>query len=82
MQIVTVRRVGMRRGFPYYGVGIYTAVPRKRDGVLTYRLTETIECAHPRSVARCHDRAREVAAERTLQCSWAVRHGSVVGGGF
>lgn len=88
-RVVSVRTVPSGR-WTYYAPAVYTAVPRKADGVLTWRCTEKAPCgwipnrngtkapAGYRSEAKAYDFAHDIATERGIDCAVGVRHGQPV----
>ncbi len=41
-EVISIRNTGSKKGYPYYAAGLYRAVPRKRDGKLTYRFIRNV----------------------------------------
>jgi hypothetical protein len=71
-EVISIRQVSCKAGYPYYAVGLYRAAPRVRDGKLTYRLVRDLTSACRSTRPEFHG----VAGDPRLVSG--VRHGSPV----
>lgn len=74
--VVSVRQSGSYGGYPIWSVALYAAVPRKKDGVPTWRLVRDLENCH-RGAARAQ-KARITWAEELRLPFYNVSYGTEV----
>lgn len=78
--VISVRNVGSRGGYSYVGPGVYVAIPREKDGVMTYRCVDPLpmgEAGWFRSKAKAEAAAKELAEKMGATFRLGVRHGSL-----
>ena len=74
MQVISVRHVGCKKGYPYLAAGLYVARARQRDGRLTYRFAGNVSGWH-RTERAC---LRELEGRELPPVVNGVRHGTPV----
>lgn len=79
-QIISIRQTGSYGGYPTWGVALYEAIPRKADGIPTWRFKTDLEDCH-RGLAKVW-RARIEWAEKLGLPYLNVRQGQRVEVGF
>lgn len=76
-KVVSVRISGHKGGYPSYSVAEYEAVPRKEDGVPTWRLVCDLYDAN-RGIVRAEKAMKEIAERRGVPYCTGIRHGQEV----
>lgn len=79
-QVISIRQNGQYGGYHTWGVALYEAVPRKADGIPTWRLSADLEDCH-RGLAKAM-KARIQWAEKLDLPYLNVNHGQRVDCGF
>lgn len=75
--VITVRQSGSYGGYPTFAVAQYAAIPRKKDGVPTWRLIHNLEDCH-RGKVRADHKMIEWATKRGLPYCRNIRENQEV----